>query len=438
MPKTSSTLPRVVITGVGTINPLGTSAQSFYEALIRGESGIKAWPTSLCPPEIDKLIDCRVGGYMGDFDFLAHLTELKPQLSEHKFTRLKKMFRSCTFSNKMAVLSALEAFLDAKLFDSGLDPFRAGILIAGHNFNHQYMLSNNLRFLSEPTSIDLLCGIEALDTNIAATISEVLGCQGPTYTVGGACASGNLALRDAMREIQLGDCDVAVVTGAPFDITVSDIFSMTLLGAVVTDPELQADPTKACRPFDVRRNGFVPSHGAATIVVESLDRAVERGATIYGEILGVKAYSDGSRLPSPSAEVQSKLILDLFKQTGVAPEQVDYVNCHATSTKIGDLEEIEAIKGAFGAHAKRLKLNAPKSMLGHTTWSAALVETIGALLQMKHGMLHPSINIDELDPAIDLDVCREGPQKHEINCFLKNSFGFGGLNCSMLVGRYDE
>lgn len=437
MPKRATTAPRVVITGIGTVNPLGSSAQAMYEALIRGQSGIRAWPSSLCPPELADQVDCKVGGYLGDYDFQSHLQELKPKLSDLKFSRLKKLFRSTTFSNKLAVLSALEAALDAKLEQSGVDAFRAGIIIAGHNFTHQYMLQNNLRFLEEPTSIDFLCGIEALDTNIAATVSEVLACQGPTYTVGGACASGNLALRDAVREIQLGDCDLVVVTGAPFDITVSDFYSMTLLGAVVTDPELQADPTKACRPFDVRRNGFVPSHGAATLVVESLDRALDRGASIYGEILGIRALSDGSRLPSPSAEVQARLLLDLFRQTGVAPEEVDYVNCHATSTKIGDLEEIEAIKSAFGAHAKKLKLNAPKSMLGHTTWSAALVETIGGLLQMKHGMLHPTTNVDELDPAIDLDVCREGAQKHEIQYFVKNSFGFGGLNCSMLIGRYD-
>jgi 3-oxoacyl-(acyl-carrier-protein) synthase len=151
----------------------------------------------------------------------------------------------------------------------------------------------------------------------------------------------------------------------------------------------------------------------------------------------VAANSNADHLPSPSDEIQGHLIKTLLQNTGINPEEVDYVNCHATGTILGDIQEIKAIKMAFGKHAYRMKLNAPKSMLGHVCWSAPIVETIGGILQMNNGKLHPSINIDELDPEVDLDVCKDGPVDHQINIMLKNSFGFGGINCCSLIKRYD-
>jgi 3-oxoacyl-(acyl-carrier-protein) synthase len=202
-------------------------------------------------------------------------------------------------------------------------------------------------------------------------------------------------------------------------------------------PELQKDPKKASRPFDASRDGFVYSHGAATIILEELETALRRGAPIYGEVLGVKANTNGNHLPMPGAKYQQRVMEDLLHKTGVAPEDIDYVNCHATSTPSGDIQEILAIKGAFGDHAYNLKCNAPKSMLGHTCWASPLVETIAGLLQMKNGVLHPSINIEKLDPEIDLDVCANQSVEHRITYMLKNSFGFGGINCCSLIKRFE-
>ena len=418
---------------MGTLNLLGSTLNEFYANLLKGKSGIKRW-TSLDVANIES----QIGGDMGDFDFKAALVALKGKIPDAKIIRLTKMFRSCTFANKTAIMSSLYALLDAGLSEADIDPHRTSVIVAGHDLNHNYILSNTLKFYQDKNSMDTLCGVEALDSNIAATLSEVLGTRGPIYLVGGACASGNLAMRDGYRDIVSGEMDRVFVAGPAFDITVGDITAMCYLGAVVTAEEFQNKPEAASRPFDTQRCGFVPSHGSGTIILEDLESAQRRGAPIYGELLGVRASCDGSRLPSPSAENQSRLIGDLLKQTGTRPEEVDYVNCHATSTKIGDVEEIEAIKMAFGGHAKNMFLNAPKSMLGHLTWSAAIVETIAALLQMKHGVLHPSTNIDELDPAIDLDVCANATREHKINCFLKNSFGFGGINCCALFKRHEH
>ena len=286
-------------------------------------------------------------------------------------------------------------------------------------------------------SMDPLAGVEAIDPNVPALITEVLGLQGPTLTVGGACASGNLALREGFRDIVTGESDTAVVAGGLFDISPLDIQASVVINAVVVKPEYQDHPEKASRPFDAGRAGFVYSHGAGTLLLEELQQALRRGAPIYGEVLGVRANANASHLPAPAAEIQSRLIHELLRSTGTEPADVDYVSCHATGTPAGDLEEIRAIKRVFGDHAARLKLNAAKSMLGHTCWAAPIVETIGALLQMKHGRLHPTINIDRLDPEIDLEVCAGGPVEHQIRCMLKNSFGFGGINACSLIRRYE-
>jgi 3-oxoacyl-(acyl-carrier-protein) synthase len=212
---------------------------------------------------------------------------------------------------------------------------------------------------------------------------------------------------------------------------------MAIMGAI-SYKSFNDTPEKASRPYDTKREGFIPSHGAAALILEDLDHALARGAKIYAEILGVESSSDGCHLPQPSQIGQARLMKRLLKNAGVKPEEVDYINAHATSTPLGDLTELRSIKDVFGEHCKKLKINAPKSMLGHTCWSAATVETVAAILQMNKGELHPSINIDELDPEVDIDVCRNEKKKHDVSILLKNSFGFGGINSISLIKKYKK
>ena len=424
---------RVVITGLGTINPLGDTLEEFYTNLINGKSGVKQWQS------IDlSLVECNIGGDLGDYDCAAGLEIYRPLLAEGLYKKTRKIFKTATFSTKIALLCALSAYSDAGLLGRQIDPYRTSVLVAGHNLNSNYIFENAKQFLEEPEYIEPLSSVEAVDPNIPAVISEVLGIHGPTFTLGGACASGNLALRDGFRDIVTGECDRSIVAGAPFDVSPADIQASVIIQAVVTKPEFLASPEKASRPFDIDRDGFVYSHGAGTIILEELETALARKATIYGELLGVKAGSNANHLPGSVGAIQAAIIIELLRSTGIAPEMVDYANCHATSTPGGDIQEILALKQAFGNHAYKLKLNAPKSMLGHTCWASPLVETIGGLLQMKNGVLHPSINIDRLDPEVDLEVCANEPVEHRINYMLKNSFGFGGLNCCSLIKRYEE
>jgi 3-oxoacyl-(acyl-carrier-protein) synthase len=423
---------RVVVTGMATINPLGDSLDTFHRNLLAGTSGIRKWTTL----KLDAF-ECRIGGDLGDYDMMAALDRLNNRIPDPLLRKVRKLFRTCTFSNRMTVLCALNAYLDAGLFCKEQDPYLTSVLLAGHNFNSKYVIKNIDQYKQDPSYMDPLFGVEALDQNIAAMISEVLSIRGPVCTIGAACASGNYALRDGFRDIVMGECERSVVAGAPFDWSAMDMQAMIFLNAIVIDPQYQDEPQKASRPFDTRRCGFLPSHGAGVIIIEELQTALKRGAHIYAELLNVKANADGSHLPSPSSNNQKRLILDLLSSANVSPERIDYVNCHAASTRLGDLEELTAIKMAFGDHAYKLKLNATKSMLGHTCWAAALIETIGAILQMNGGVLHPSINIDNLDPAIDLDVCANETRDCDVRYMLKNSFGFGGLNCCSLFKRFD-
>lgn len=182
----------------------------------------------------------------------------------------------------------------------------------------------------------------------------------------------------------------------------------------------------------------MPAHGGAALVLEDLDVARARGARIYAEILSVAANSDANHLPQPSEDGQVRVMRRALKEAGIDPSQIDYVNAHATSTPLGDLTEVRSIKQVFGAHARELKINAPKSMLGHTCWSAPAVETVAAILQMKAGELHRSINVDTLDPEVDLDICRDANVAHRVRYAMKNSFGFGGINSVSVIKNHEE
>ncbi len=423
---------RIVITGMGTINPLADTLDGFYEALIAGKSGMKQWTS------IDlSNVECKIGGDLGDYDTKAALEQYQDLLGLARFKAVKKLFRYTTFSARMAILTALAAWKDAGLkIDEG-NPVDTGVMVAGHNFNSNYMFEVTKQFQEDPEWIDALAGVEAIDPNIPGIIAEVLGAKGPSFTIGGACASGNLALREGLRDILSGESVRSVVCGPPFDVSPADIQASAIINAVVIRPDYQNRPTEASRPFDSDRCGFLYSHGSATLILESLDTALERDAPIYGELLGVKAGSNANHLPMPGAENQARVMKDLLSMTGVEPHEVDYVNCHATGTPSGDLQEVLAIQDTFGEHAGNLRINAPKSMLGHTCWGSPLVETIGGLLQMRHGRLHPTINIDKLDPEIKLNVITE-VEDYQISMMLKNSFGFGGINCCSLIKRYEE
>ncbi len=423
-------MKRVVVTGMAVNTPLGDTLDCFFDNLIAGKSAVTRWRG------VDTAnIYTKVGADLSDYNVEPKLTALAERVPADVMKRLRKMVKLAPFSTRLTVLCAVDACAHARLFD--VDPTEIAIITGGHNFFPQYDYQLHKDFFADPELIDEQYAYKGLDTDQAASVSEVLGITGPIYTLGGACASTNLALRAALDEVRHHGMKAVLVVGPLFDYSPLTLQGLALIGAASYE-SFNDTPEQASRPFDVRREGFVPAHGTGVMVVEDAEHALARNAQIHAEVLGVTALSDANHLPTPSLEGETRAIRRALQETGIALEQVDYVNAHATSTPQGDLVEIQAIKAAFGDHAYRLKVNATKSMLGHCCWSSAVVETIGAIMQMQHSILHPTINVEQPDAEIDLDVCAAGAVKHDINIFMKNAFGFGGINSVALFRRFEE
>lgn len=421
---------RVVISGMAIRTPLADTPDAFIDALLAGRSAITRWQG------VDtSKIAVKIGGDLSSYDLSHGLDRLDRRLPEEIARRLRRLTARVPWSARHSLQMAADAWLDADAFAQPPDAERVAVLVAGSNLNSGYDHSIRAAFAEDLRRMDPLAALHTLDTSHGGCVSELLGLRGPLHSVGGACASGNLALRAALDEIKYHGAEVALVLGPILDLSPVELHSMAQMRAV-SCASFNDEPQRASRPFDLRREGFVPAHGGGALVLESLSRAQARGATIYAEVLGASGSSDANHRTKSSPESQARVITRLLDRCGVAAEEVDYVNAHATSTPLGDVTEIRALKQAFGSHAERLRINATKSMLGHTCWSSAIVEIIAVLLQMRAGRLHPSINIDQLDPEIDLDVCANEAVLHQPQIVLKNAFGFGGINCVSLLRRW--
>ena len=425
---------RIVITGMGVNTPLGDNINDYYNNLIAGKSAIKKMES------LDtSMIRCKIGGDLGDYDIKAKMEGFKDKLPEDAFKRMKKIIKTAPFSTKITLLTAIDAYIDAGLVNANIDKERMAAIVGGHNFHDNYIVKNVRQFEEEPEYIDGLMGICVFDSDVVASVSEVLQMYGPMYIVGGTCTSSGIAIKNAINEINYNDCDIAIVGGGLLDYSNVGYQALILVSAI-SYVSFNDEPEKSSRPYDMRREGFVPSHGSGMLIIEDLEHAKKRGAKIYAEILAVESNNDANHLSNPSVEGQSRLIKRVLNKAGIKPEQINYVNAHATSTPLGDRIELQSIKNVFGDHAKNLKINAPKSMLGHTGWTCHTVELIGAIMQMNNSTLHPSINIEEIDSECEgLDVCaNKKVENYEVNYLLKNSFGFGGINCCSVIKKWTE
>lgn len=422
---------RVVITGMSINTPLGDTLDGFLRGLLAGRSAVTKWKS-----HYDEQIYSKVGADLSDFDVAGKVQRLRPVTPEEIHRRLRKLISKAPWSTGLSMLTALDAWEDAGFNRQPPDPRTVAVIVAGHNLNQNHQYLQRRQFDEEPDYMDALIGLNGLDTDHAGCISEMLQTHGPMYTVGAACASANVALRCAVDEIRHHGMKVAAVTGAILDFSPMELHAMALMGAI-SFQSFNDSPELASRPYDTRREGFVPAHGGGGLILESLESAQRRGARIYAEVVGVEANSDGNHLPLPSEEGQAWLMKSVLNRYRIDPTQIDFVSAHATSTPIGDLTEIRSIKNVFGDHAGKLRINAPKSILGHTCWAAPAVETVAAVLQMRAGRLHRSINIEQLEPEVDLDVCRDGPVDHPVRYLMKNSFGFGGINCVSILRSWE-
>ncbi len=431
---------RAVITGMGTINPLGDTLEGYYQNLIAGKSGIRRWKSL----DMSK-IECKIGGDLGDYDCLAALERFKDVLGPDTFKKAKKMFRSTTFSAKMSILCTLAAWQDAGLSLSqdsadrrAVDPYRTSVIVGGHNLNSNYIHENSKRFLEDVEYLDPLSGVEGIDPNVPAVITEILGLHGPTFTIGGACASGNLALREGFRDIMSGESDTAVIAGGLFDMSPGDIQASVIINAVVVKPEYQDHPEKASRPFDADRAGFVYSHGAGTLMLEELEHAL------------APRRPDSRRSPRREGQCQ-RLSPARPRRRGPGAPDPRAARVHGYRPVGGGLRQLPR-----HGHARR----GPGGDQGHQGGlrrarlpdeaERRQVHAGAHLLGVPHRGDHRRAPPDEARPAPSHDqhrppgprrwistCCANGPVEHRIRCMLKNSFGFGGINACSLIRRYE-
>jgi 3-oxoacyl-(acyl-carrier-protein) synthase len=397
----SSMNRRVVITGMSVNTPLGDTLDAHLAGLLAGRSAVTHWRS------FDAIgIYSKIGADLAGYDINSRLDALMAcrSIPDAVIAKARRIAARAPWSVGLCMPLCVDAWADAGLFDTVIEDNAAATIVGGHNIQSRYRTDNLHTFNEEPDYIDALYAVHSHDTTHIGCVSDVLQLRGTGMLVGAACATGLYAVRSAIDEIRWHGAPAALVVCPVADVSPIDMHAMALIGAI-SQERFNDQPERASRPFDVGREGFVPGHGCGALVVEELDHALGRGARIYAEILGVETGADASYMPAPSEAGGMRVMRRVLASTGIAPDQIDYINGHFTSTPLGDLAEISAIKRVFGGHGVHLKANATKSMLGHTMISSALVELIGAVLQMRAGRLHPTINIDNLDPAVDIDVC---------------------------------
>jgi 3-oxoacyl-[acyl-carrier-protein] synthase II len=413
-------MERVVITGIGLVTPVGIGTPETWRALLGGESGIA--PISL--------FDCsqfrvRIAGEVKAWEPTRFIEKKK----------LKEMDRFTEFAMGAAALAASDAKLE--LTDEERD--EAGCFI-GVGIGGLFTLEKTKQTLMEkgPQKISPY-SIPGIIANLAAgQVSMQLGLRGPSYCTTSACSSGAHAIGEATEWLRRGKVQVMIAGGAEATVTPVGIGGFEAMMALSKRNE---EPTKASRPFDRGRDGFVCGEGSGILVLETLTRARKRGAKIYAEILGYGASSDANHLtqPAPHGEGAQRAMKMALKDARVSPGDVEYINAHGTSTGVGDVAESEAIAAVFGAHAtdKKVWVSSTKSMMGHLLGAAGAVESAVCALAIAEGRIPPTINLDDQDPKCPLDYVANTARERRVTHALNNSFGFGGTNCSLLLSRFE-
>ena len=406
---------RVVVTGLGAITPIGNSVDSFFEGLKEKKIGF---------------------GPITRFDTTDYKCKLAAEVKDFvakDFMDFKAAKRMELFS-QYAVAAAKEAMEDANLNMENEDAYRVGVSIGNGIGSLQQMETAYSKILEKgPSKVNPLLVPMMISNMAAGNVSIQFGLKGKSLNVVTACATGTNSIGEAFRSIQCGDADVMLAGGTESSISAVGIAGFSALTALSSSE----DPTRCSIPFDKERSGFVMGEGAGVVVLEELEHALSRNAKIYAEVVGYGCTSDAFHITSPAEDGSgaAKAMQYALDDAGVAPEEVTYINAHGTSTHHNDLFETRAIKLTFGEHAKEMKINSTKSMIGHLLGAAGAVEFVACVKQMEQGYIHATAGYQVPDEECDLDYCKEGVEM-EIPYALSNSLGFGGHNASILIAQY--
>ena len=401
------------------MTPLGQSVDEYWDNLVQGSSGIG--PLTLCDPTP---FPCQIAGEVTGFD-------------PGQYINPKEARRMARFS-QLAVAAAGTAIEDAGLDLSREDDERMGVVMGNGNGGFP-TTEENARILVEkggmrvsPFFIPMI-----LPNMAAANVSRIYGLKGYTSTLITACAAGNQGIGEAGVAIRRGAADVILGGGCEAGISALGLGGFNVIRALTTQND---EPEKASRPFDAKRDGFVPAEGAAILVMESLEHAIDRGADILAELVGYGVSSDAFHAVQPDEDGAgaARAVRWALEDAGLSPDEVSYINAHGTSTQKNDLSETMAIKRVFGEHAYRVPVSSTKSMIGHTLGGAGALEAVACIKSIQEGEIHPTINYEHPDPECDLDYVPNQSRRQQVDTVLSNSFGFGGQNACLVFARFEE
>ncbi|MBX9583066.1 MAG: beta-ketoacyl-ACP synthase II [Gemmataceae bacterium] len=404
----------MVITGLGTVNPLGLSVPDTWRALLAGKSGIG--PITLFD----------VSQFKVRFAGEAHGFRPDPVIDARAVRRLDRF-------SQFALVAAAEAVADSGIDFAAEDAFRCGCILGSGIGGIAELEDGHTTLMTKgPARVSPFIIPKMIANSAAGTISIRYHLRGPNTTVSTACSSAAHAIGDAMRQIAGGFVDVMVTGGSEAGITPMGLSGFINCKAL---SERNDDPAHASRPFDRDRDGFVLSEGAGILVLEEYERAKRRGATIYAEVCGCGNTADAYHITAPHEDGigAAEAMRAAVREAGWNPDEVGYINAHGTSTPLGDVAETKAVKQVFGDHARRLMISSTKSMAGHLLGASGGVEAIACALSIRHGVVHPTVNLDHPDPLCDLDYVPKQAREVRVRKVLSNSFGFGGHNCSLAL-----
>jgi 3-oxoacyl-[acyl-carrier-protein] synthase II len=411
---------RVVITGMGLVSPLGNDLPSFWNNLSNGQSGIG--PITLF--DVSQY-DCKIAGEVREFD---------PSLA---FKNPRDARRSDRFT-QLAVAAAKSALADSGLALPASNPDRIGVMVGSGIGGLKTMEDQHTILMNRGPSRISPFMIPMLISNMASgIISMEHGLQGPNYATVSACATSAHGIGEAWRMIREGDADAFVAGGSEAAIVPLGIGGFGAMKALSTRND---EPTRASRPFDKGRDGFVMGEGAGILVMEELSHAKARGAKIYAEIGGYGLSADAYHMTTPleNGEGAQRCMRMALQKAGINPDQVDYVNAHGTSTPVGDLCETRAVKAVFGEHAKKLSVSSTKSMTGHLLGAAGVVESIACILAIQNSLIPPTINLENPEEECDLDFTPLTAKERKVRVAVNNSFGFGGHNATLIIKAFEN
>ncbi len=402
------------------LSPLGNDVKSSWEGVREGRSGIG---------NIERFdaseYNTRIGGAIKNLD-------LEPWLSTKEARKLDAFIH-------YGLIAAQQAVDDSGLDDyDALDKDRVGIAIGSGIGGLEYIEKNVLTMdKSGPRKVSPFFVPASVINMISGNAGIRFGYRGPNIAIVTACTTGTHNIGYAARTIAYGDADVMLAGGSEMATTRTGIAAFSAARALSTRND---EPEKASRPWDRERDGFVLSDGAGVVVLEDLEHAKKRGATIYGEVVGFGMSDDAHHITAPpaSGEGAARSMQNALRDAGLNPDEVDYINAHGTSTQVGDVAEVAAVKSVFGDHAEKLAMSSTKSMTGHLLGAAGAVEGIFSVLAIRDGLLPPTINLDNPDEGCDLDFVANKSRKSDVRVALSNSFGFGGTNGTLIFRRYED